>query len=275
MLPTSASGPYEFLNTDHKGENHDVHGSWRYYGTKEHYRVFNESDSLFHSEFGVDGMMSVETMKTFLSEDNLKPDDMAHNHVWRHHGEWWDTSWRDNHIFGVPTTLEEQVACSQFMQAEGLRYAIEANRSGSLGTAISEAVERALHVPENRGRYQLGSVLNQVLLHQPIIGLETNMRPSGGFTPDMYNFAYETDVYKIWADMIAFDYSTKPLGTQRFCAFIGRRDHYRRTGVVSLRTWKKHFGTSYMMYSGTHFTEEEHIFDKVLPLIYKVLDIKQ
>ena len=34
--------------------------------------------------------------------------------------------------------------------------------SGSLGTAISEAVERALHVPENRGRYQLGSVLNQV-----------------------------------------------------------------------------------------------------------------
>ncbi len=44
--------------------------------------------------------------------------------------------------------------------------------SGSLGTAISEAVERALHVPENRGRYQLGSVLNQVVLHQSIIGLE-------------------------------------------------------------------------------------------------------
>lgn len=45
--------------------------------------------------------------------------------------------------------------------------------SGSLGTAISEAVELALHVPENRGRYQLGSVLNQVVLHQSIIGLES------------------------------------------------------------------------------------------------------
>ena len=45
--------------------------------------------------------------------------------------------------------------------------------SGSLGTAISEAVERALHVPENRGRYQLGSVLNQVVLHQSIVGLES------------------------------------------------------------------------------------------------------
>ena len=49
----------------------------------------------------------------------------------------------------------------------------EANRSGSLGTAISEAVERALNVPENKGRYQLGSVLNQVLLHQSVIGMES------------------------------------------------------------------------------------------------------
>ena len=57
-----------------------------------------------------------------------------------------------------------------------------------------------------------------------IIGLEPNMRPSGGFTPDMYNFAYETDVYKIWADMIAFDQSTKPIGSRHFCAFCGRRD---------------------------------------------------
>ena len=57
-----------------------------------------------------------------------------------------------------------------------------------------------------------------------IIGLETNMRPCGGYTPDMYDYAYETDVYKIWADMIAFDESTKPLGKRHFCAFCGRRD---------------------------------------------------
>ncbi|MCR5393645.1 MAG: pyridoxal-phosphate dependent enzyme [Olsenella sp.] len=45
--------------------------------------------------------------------------------------------------------------------------------TGSLGTAISEAVGRALNVPGNKGRYQLGSVLNQVVLHQSIIGLES------------------------------------------------------------------------------------------------------
>ena len=39
---------------------------------------------------------------------------------------------------------------------------------GSLGCAISEAVEKATHTPNSR--YVLGSVLNQVLLHQSIIG---------------------------------------------------------------------------------------------------------
>ncbi|MEG0026739.1 MAG: TrpB-like pyridoxal phosphate-dependent enzyme [Raoultibacter sp.] len=45
--------------------------------------------------------------------------------------------------------------------------------TGSLGTAISEAVERALNIPNNKGRYALGSVLNQVVLHQSIIGMES------------------------------------------------------------------------------------------------------
>ncbi len=57
-----------------------------------------------------------------------------------------------------------------------------------------------------------------------LIGLEVNMRPAGGYTPDMYNYAFETDVYKIWADMIAFGKSTKALGNSHFCAFVGRRD---------------------------------------------------
>ena len=57
-----------------------------------------------------------------------------------------------------------------------------------------------------------------------VLGLEVNMRPCGGFTPDMMNFANSTDVYKIWADMIAFDHSTKAEGEHAFCAFLGRRD---------------------------------------------------
>ena len=43
---------------------------------------------------------------------------------------------------------------------------------GSLGIAISEAVEAAVTDPTGKTRYTLGSVLNHVLLHQTIIGLE-------------------------------------------------------------------------------------------------------
>ena len=57
-----------------------------------------------------------------------------------------------------------------------------------------------------------------------IVGLEVNMRPCGGFTPDMINFAHSTNVYKIWADMIAYGDSTVPVGKHAFCAFAGRRD---------------------------------------------------
>ena len=43
---------------------------------------------------------------------------------------------------------------------------------GSLGIAISEAIEQAVTDPTGQTRYSLGSVLNHVLLHQTIIGLE-------------------------------------------------------------------------------------------------------
>ncbi len=57
-----------------------------------------------------------------------------------------------------------------------------------------------------------------------VVALEVNMRPCGGFSPDMMNYANSTDVYKIWADMIAFNCSPKPQGEHFFCAFAGRRD---------------------------------------------------
>ncbi|MBO5253424.1 MAG: carbamoylphosphate synthase large subunit [Clostridia bacterium] len=57
-----------------------------------------------------------------------------------------------------------------------------------------------------------------------VIALEVNMRPCGGFTPDMINFARSTNVYKIWADMIAYGDSLMPVGEHQFCAFAGLRD---------------------------------------------------
>lgn len=56
--------------------------------------------------------------------------------------------------------------------------------TGSLGCAISEAVEKAVNTEGYR--YVLGSVLNQVLLHQTVIGLETKTAMDKyGIKPDI------------------------------------------------------------------------------------------
>ena len=63
-----------------------------------------------------------------------------------------------------------------------------------------------------------------------IVALEVNMRPAGGFTPDMLNFSQSADVYQIWADMVAFDELRHTYdGPHSYCVYAGRRDenHYR------------------------------------------------
>ena len=50
------------------------------------------------------------------------------------------------------------------------------------------------------------------------------MRPCGGFTPDMINFARSTNVYKIGAAMIASGGTDMRVGEPYSCAFAGRRD---------------------------------------------------
>ncbi len=58
---------------------------------------------------------------------------------------------------------------------------------GSLGIAISEAIEQAVTDPSGKTRYSLGSVLNHVLLHQTIIGLEAKkqLEIAGEKLPDI------------------------------------------------------------------------------------------
>lgn len=60
-----------------------------------------------------------------------------------------------------------------------------------------------------------------------IVALEVNMRPAGGYTPDMINFANSVDSYDIWADMVVYD-ERRDLDVDRqkyFCAYASRRDH--------------------------------------------------
>ena len=62
------------------------------------------------------------------------------------------------------------------------------------------------------------------------VGLEVNMRPAGGFIPDMMNYSHSTDVYQIWADMVSHGQSNKAQGgPDRYCVFIGTKDAFKHT----------------------------------------------
>lgn len=70
-----------------------------------------------------------------------------------------------------------------------------------------------------------------------LIALEVNIRPPGGWSMDMFNYANDTDLYQEWANLITdhpvrTDY-TRPY----FCAYAGRKQHkvYRHTHEDILR----------------------------------------
>lgn len=59
------------------------------------------------------------------------------------------------------------------------------------------------------------------------IALETNMRPAGGYTPDLINFANSVDTYRIWADSIAYDKTNENMNYPKFFAGVAsRRDNH-------------------------------------------------
>jgi len=84
------------------------------------------------------------------------------------------------HIWGAEVTPSPSQETNSGRQI----LAADPNCPGSLGIAISEAVEAAVNCPESK--YTLGSVLNHVMLHQTVIGLEAEkqMELAGDF-PDV------------------------------------------------------------------------------------------
>lgn len=58
------------------------------------------------------------------------------------------------------------------------------------------------------------------------VALEANMRPGGGYTPDMINFANSFDIYQLWADMVAYNkIKHSYVGDKYYCVYASRRDN--------------------------------------------------
>lgn len=74
-----------------------------------------------------------------------------------------------------------------------------------------------------------------------VVALEVNMRPPGGYTPDMINFAASVDTYKIWADVMISNKTTVDLNKEKFyCMYVGRRDRLKYLNTTESILYKYH-----------------------------------
>ncbi|HEX5013351.1 MAG TPA: glycoside hydrolase family 2 TIM barrel-domain containing protein [Candidatus Limnocylindrales bacterium] len=152
-LPTSPIGPQHFnrleaIESDPDGL-HDVHGPYEHQGLRGQYELYDRGTSLLNGEFGVEGMTNRRTLGALVSEPDRWPPTRA-NRVYRHLGDWWINEPLVQASFaGRLGDLEAVRRASQLLQADGLRYAIEANRrrwprhSGSIPWQFNEPYPNA------------------------------------------------------------------------------------------------------------------------------------
>lgn len=64
-----------------------------------------------------------------------------------------------------------------------------------------------------------------------LIALEVNMRPPGGLTLDMFNYANDIDIYREWANIVVNNHFEKTYHRPYHCAHVGRKTYktYRYT----------------------------------------------
>ena len=59
------------------------------------------------------------------------------------------------------------------------------------------------------------------------VALEVNMRPPGGFTTDMFNFACDIDIYRIWAELLVHNQTTVDYQRTYHCCYASRKLNQR------------------------------------------------
>ncbi|HEY3558233.1 MAG TPA: glycoside hydrolase family 2 TIM barrel-domain containing protein [Kribbella sp.] len=140
-LPTSPSGP-AFLNRldlirEAPRDQHDVHGPWEHQGLRDHYGLYDAGTAQLISEFGVEGMTMPRTLSHVVPEPERRLPTRGRP-VWDHLGRWWNNESLVQASFGHRIEdLGTLGIASQFLQRDGLGYAVEAHRRrwpGCVGT---------------------------------------------------------------------------------------------------------------------------------------------
>jgi beta-mannosidase len=124
----------------------DVHGPWEHQGLRAHNEHYDTRTSRLHSEFGVEGMTNRRALDALIAPEHRWPADRT-NPVYEHLGAWWNNAPLVQAAFGGRIEdVETMRRCSQWLQYEGLRYAVEATLrrgAGAIPWQLNESYPNA------------------------------------------------------------------------------------------------------------------------------------
>jgi beta-mannosidase len=151
-LPTTPSGPCfsNSLAALARGPSrlHDVHGPWEHQGLSGQMELYNRGACQLHSEFGVEGITNPRALDAIIAPEHQWPVSLA-NPNWFHLGAWWLKEATLRAAFGEIGSAADALKAAQFLQYDGLRYAVEADRrrsercSGTLPWQFNESYPMA------------------------------------------------------------------------------------------------------------------------------------
>ena len=112
----------------------DIHGPWEHQGLRRHNAFYDEPRRCaLHSEFGVEGMTNRGSHEALIAAEHRWPADRS-NPVYEHLGAWWNNAPLVQESFGGRLRdLEGLRRASQWLQYDGLRYAVEARLRLGIG----------------------------------------------------------------------------------------------------------------------------------------------
>jgi beta-mannosidase len=121
-----------WLPTSPRGD--DVHGPWEHQGLRAQYALYDNATAKLYSEFGVEGMTNRAALDALIDEEHQWPAGRA-NPDYEHLGAWWNNEPLVQECFGGRLgDVALLRRASQWLQYDGLRYAVEASLRRGCGT---------------------------------------------------------------------------------------------------------------------------------------------
>jgi biotin carboxylase len=169
-------------------------------GALDTFRIDSDADlaSLFESSLPVDYILEGFVTGTIVSFDGLT--DREGNLVFT-----------TAHTFsqGIMETVNEGLHLS-YTSLREIPSGLE--ELGRRCVAVFEARERFFHIEF----FQQGG--------KDYVGLEINMRPPGGYTTDMFNYACDIDIYRTWARLLVHDERKLDYVRKYHCTYASRKN---------------------------------------------------